>query len=274
MNPLLICLFTTGLIGQANPIEATEARKAALDGFLKDAQTYEMRLEADTPKRLELLPNSILNWGSAERNGEDGGIFVWMNDGRPEVVGAIWSLYRKSTQQTVWRHGLQSLCERPVTATFESKLIWSPKTPGVQFKALNEAEAPAANSAARLAQMRNLAREFTVELDEQSGGTTPLRLLTQPILRYEPRDGIAREGAIFAFSAGNDPDALLLVEARDAEHGPRWEFAFGRLHFVEIRAFRRGEQVWKVERDRENPQHQFGAGPGREKIYYSVVRPR
>jgi hypothetical protein len=122
--------------------------------------------------------------------------------------------------------------------------------------------------------MRNLAREFRVEIDEQAGVTAQLRLLTQPLLRYEPTSGIAKDGAIFAFNAGTDPDALLLLEAREVDNRLRWEFAFGRLHFVEIRAFRGDKAVWKVDRDKENPRHRFGGDPGRDKIYYSVVRPR
>jgi len=197
-----------------------------------------------------------------------------MKDGRPEVIGAIWSLYRKTTQQTVWRHGFQSVSERGITARFESKLIWSPTTPGVRFQPLEDTEAPADNPQRRLAQMRNLARDFKIEIDEQSGVTSQLRLLTQPLLRYEPTVGIAKDGAIFAFNAGTDPDVLLLLEAREAEDRLRWEYAFGRLHFVEIRAFRGDKAVWKVDRDEDNRRHRFGADPGREKIYYSVVRPR
>ena len=71
----------------------------------------------------------------------------------------------------------------------------------------------------------------------------------------------------------SDADVLLLLEAREAEGRLRWESAFGRLHFVAMRAFHGGQEVWNVERDRENPRHVFGADPGRDKIYYSVVRP-
>jgi hypothetical protein len=239
-----------------------------------DAQSYEMILQDEIPARLELLPRSILNWGSAERNDEDGSLFVWMKDGRPEVIGAIWTLVRKKNEQTVWRHGLQSLSQHPIKAQFQSKLIWSPTAAGVEFKQMAAADAPAENAQRRLVQMRNLAREFTVEIDEQAGVTAQLRLLTQPLLRYEPVSGVAKDGAIFAFNAGTDPDALLLIEAREVEGRTQWEFAFGRLHFVAMRASRGGQQVWNVDRDRENSRHVFGADPGRDKIYYSVVRPR
>jgi len=250
------------------------ARKAALEEVLKDAKSYEIVLDGDAPTLLELLPRSVLNWSSAERNDENGGIFVWMKDGRPEVIGAIWSLYRKTSDQVVWRHGLQSLSQHPVTARFDSKTIWAPRKPGVEFKPAEDAEAPSDNSQRRLVQMRNLAREFSVEIDEQAGVTTQLRLLTQPILRYEPTTGPAKDGAIFALNAGTDPDVLLVLEAREVAGKLRWEFAFGRLHFVALRASRNGKKVWSVERDLENRRHVFGSDPGRDKIYYSVVRPR
>ena len=132
---------------------------------------------------------------------------------------------------------MQSLSLQPITARFGSDLIWSPTAPGLAFQPLEDAEAPAENAPRRLAQMRNLAREFRVEIDEQAGVTSQLRLLTQPLLRYEPADGPTNDGAIFAFNAGQDPDALLIIEARAMEGRTRWEFGFGRLHFVEIRAF-------------------------------------
>jgi hypothetical protein len=215
-----------------------------------------------------------LNWSSAERNDENGGVFVWMKDGRPEAIGAIWSLYRKATDQVVWRHGLQSLSQHPLTARFDSKTIWAPRKPGIEFKPAGNAEVPADSPQRRLVQMRNLAREFTVEIDEQSGVTSQLRLLTQPIFRYQPTAGPAKDGAIFALSAGTDPDALLVLEARQSGEELRWEYAFGRLHFVALRAFRDGKEVWNVDRDLENRKHVFGSEPGRDKIYYSVVRPR
>jgi len=278
MNLLVVLALSTLPLGQAAPLGGTQepdaARKAALEEVLKDAKTYEIVLDGGAPARLDLHPQSILNWSSAERNDENGGIFVWMKDGRPEVIGAIWSLYRKASDQVVWRHGLQSLSQHPVTARFESKTIWAPRKPGVEFNPVEDAEAPSDSAQRRLVQMRNLAREFKVEIDEQTGVTSQLRLLTQPILRYEPTTGPGKDGAIFALNAGTDPDVLLLLEAREAAGKLRWEVAFGRLHFVALRAFRRDTKVWSVERDLENRRHAFGADPGRDKIYYSVVRPR
>lgn len=67
---------------------------------------------------------------------------------------------------------------------------------------------------------------------------------------------------------------LLHLEAREADGRMRWEFAFGRLHFAEMRATWQGQQVWNVERNLENRRHSFGTDPGREKLYYSVIRPR
>jgi len=274
MNLPLICLLSTVLVSQTQPPEELDVRKATLDAFLKDAQGYEMTWHGEKSATLNLVPRSILNWGSAERNDENGSIFVWTREGRPEVIGAIWSLYRKNTKQTVWRHGLQSLSEQPIIANFQSKLIWSPRSPGVRFQPLEGAEAPANNPQRRLVQMRSLAREFSVEIDEPIGVTSQLRLLSQPIFRYEPSGDTNRDGAIFALNAGTDPDALLLLEARETDQQLQWEFAFGRLHFAEMRAVRHGQQAWKVDRDLENRHHRFGTDPGREKIYYSVVRPR
>ena len=103
-----------------------------------------------------------------------------------------------------------------------------------------------------------------------------LRLLTQPIIRYEPTSGSTKDGTIFAFThdvLGTDPDALLVIEARQFEHDLRWEYAFARSHFTELTGYHREVEVWKVENDwPETKQHVFGDGPGRDKVYYSVER--
>jgi hypothetical protein len=266
-------MLSFAVLSQADAAKVNDDHRSLLEAFLKDAQTYEINAGGKSQSNLTLLPRSILNWGSPERTGENGSVFVWMNNGRPELIGAIWSLYRPTSKETVWRHGLQSLSQDPITAHFDSKLIWAPKQPGLAFQLAEGADTPAENPPRRIVEMRNLAREFRVEIDEQSGVTSQLRLLTQPLLRYEPTEGSIRDGAIFAFNAGTDPDALLVIEARESENGLRWQYAFGRLHFVAMRAFRDGKQVWNVDRDLENRRHRFGADPGRDKIYYSVVRP-
>ena len=49
-------------------------------------------------------------------------------------------------------------------------MIWSPATPGVAFKDIPGAPAPADTRAARLKQMKGLADRFKVSVDRLEGG--------------------------------------------------------------------------------------------------------
>jgi hypothetical protein len=257
---------------QPNEADTSADRKANLEAFLKDAQTYEMTLQTLQPTQLKLLSQPVMNW--------NGSAFVWLNDGRPEVIGTFWRSTDRRTGLPRWMHAFHSLSEFPIEARFDGRLVWGPKTRGLQFQAADGVEEPADKSWRRLAQMRALAREISVagiygHLDDTT--RRPLRLLTQPIYRYEPAAGITQDGAIFAYSADvvvTDPDALLVLEARQANGKLRWEFAFARFHFVALTGYHREQQVWKVESSwPETSQHVFGAGPDRDNIYYSVSRP-
>src|SRR5262245_52847543 len=50
--------------------DATGERKALLEECLKDAKTYEIMLGTTDPSKLELWPQSVMNW--------NGSAFVWL----------------------------------------------------------------------------------------------------------------------------------------------------------------------------------------------------
>ena len=121
--------------------------------------------------------------------------------------------------------------------------------------------------------MRELSRQFSLELVDLKESKSELRLMTQPLLRYEPKAGPVQDGAIFAFAIGTDPEALLILESRKSGDSFRWEYAFARFHFVTITARHDGKEVWNVAADREMYNTVFGRGdPQREKVYYSVMK--
>jgi len=254
--------------GPATSPDDPAARKAQLKQFVEVAESYRITLHSAKPELLELSPTPILNW--------TGSAFVWQKDGHPEAIGSFWTDFYPRSERVRWHHAFHSLSDQPLTAEFDSKMIWMPRRPGIAFQPVAGAEPPADKPRQRLAQMRTLSREFSV-VQTRDSGKTRLRLLTQPVLRYEPTAGVAKDGAIFAFAhptSGTDPDALLLIEARESEGGVRWEFALARFHFVETAAFLGEKEVWKVESESlEMRRTVFGGGQGRDKIYYSVAPP-
>ena len=55
-----------------------------------------------------------------------------------------------------------------------------------------------------------------------------LRLLPQPVYRYESEDPEVQDGGVFAFVQGTDPEVLLLLEAVRTEGGLVWIYGFVR----------------------------------------------
>jgi hypothetical protein len=245
--------------GGAEPqVEPEADRKRLLDQFAADAAKYQITIRAAQPTSLDLLPQPVLNW--------HGSAFVWLKDGRPEVIGALWQTVNVRSGQTERGHAFHSLSDHPVTAELDSQLVWSPKAAGLQLRPVDGAEVPAGDSQRRLAQLRSLSREFSAI--QWKGGRSQLRMLTQPIFRYEPASGPAKDGAIFAFTNtefGTDPDALLVLEARRANDALRWEYSFARFHYTEMSGNHRDKEVWRVEDTwAQRKLHVFGADPGRD----------
>ena len=103
--------------------------------------------------------------------------------------------------------------------------------------------APADTPARRLRQLRAMAAEFSATKTDRKALTRPLRLLTQPVYRYESTDP---DGALFAFVEGTDPEVFLLIEARAGDKGPAWHYALARMNSVEFHVAHRGREVWSV----------------------------
>jgi hypothetical protein len=57
------------------------------------------------------------------------------------------------------------------------------------------------------------------------------------------------DGGLFAFTKGTDPDAFLLIEAREKKDDVGWRFAFARFNGSCVwRAVLKGNEVWQVDR--------------------------
>src|SRR6185369_89101 len=92
-----------------------------------------------------------------------------------------------------------------------------------------------------------LSREFTAHAIDNKDGAWDLRLLGQPLYRYELKDRPdLLDGAILAFVQGTDPEILLIVEARRDRGQLRWEYALAR--FSDMRLFVRHNktEVWSA----------------------------
>lgn len=241
MHSCAIICITVAILAQSD--SAADLKADLYPFYAREAAQYEFSLDEDRRQPLELQPRAVLTWTNVENY--LGAVFVWTYAGRPELIGCIGSHQNKPGVSNVF-HEFHSLSEQPLQPIKLAGQTWRPVGPGLEFKPLDAAPRPADSDKARLLQMRNLAREFQGSMKDNDD-VTELRLLTQPIFRYQAEKRDVVDGAIFAFVwKGTDPEILLLLEARPTPAGPQWHYALARFNFRELWGKRKEKELWKV----------------------------
>jgi hypothetical protein len=115
----------------------------------------------------------------------------------------------------------------------------------------------------RLTQLRTLARRFSADCyHPRSGEPTELRLLTQPLYRYEDDKAGILDGAMFAFVVSNDPELLLVLEAVKAGGGPAgWRYSLARMSSLKETVKLDGKETWTVANYYQDPHEDRKTGP-------------
>jgi len=236
---LLILLLLPALLGQAPaPVEGDPAARSRRDFlrelYLGDASGYTIYRDAGRQEKAELRREPAYVWTNPTRNhGQDGHVFVWTYRGRPEAVGTIFSSPALGPREVL--HELHSLSNAVLVVDRAGPRGWSPLQPGVDLKPIPGAPAPARTAPQRLAQMRALIREFSASAVDIKGERWELRVLPQPLYRYESTDPEVLDGALFTLvsTAGTDPELIVVLEARKAPGDPpaalSWQFAAARF---------------------------------------------
>jgi hypothetical protein len=211
-----------------------------------EAARWRFSLNGDT--QLQQHPRSVLRWSNPNVGRVYGEVYVWCDRGCPAVIGSLYKWYAPYNDFTV---ELKSLGRGRLVGERNADRLWEPEEDDVRFQPVEDAPRPANTSAGRLRQLRQLATDFSVSLHDTrvervKGTPQELRCLTQPVFRYASQDPDVIDGAIFAFVHGTDPEALLILEARQANEAPHWEFALARLNNDDIRGSFRGTEVWRV----------------------------
>lgn len=216
--------------------------------FLKMAEEYEIETAGKSPRKCELRPSPILRWSQPVRGGDDGATFVWMDKGRPAAIGTIFA-YPNADQTRTVVHEFHSLAKGPIVAKWKSRTMGQPQTAGLEFKDVSGAPDPADKPAARMTQMRSLCRDFKASSTDHQGQPWDLRLMPQPLVRYQPEsDEMEIDGAVFTFAQGTDPEILFVIEAQRNPSGAKWKFACGRFSDYQLEVKHKDVVVWQVDR--------------------------
>src|SRR5262245_22917030 len=225
---LTLLLFHNVVVSCAEPEvgDEKETIKRWMNYYKEVAHGYDIRLKEHPDEKLKASAEAVHSFVYVSHDTKPhGSCFVWTREGHPEAIAVVWSQLAGNGRRRVI-HDLHSLSSGPLTARWKDKVLWTPKTGGLEFRPVPKAEAPAKSARLRLAQMRAMAREFkgyvTPENQEKK---VPLRLLVQPLYRYEASSDEIIDGAIFGFFDEWDPEVLVLLEARTKGGTAAWSFA-------------------------------------------------
>ncbi len=210
--------------------------------FQTVAEQYDMQAGGE---KLSLRKQPLMHWQNPERQQDQGALYVWEKNGRPQVLGSIFTY--EVTGTVYCRHELISLANGPLKAELESDVVWSPNRAGMQWRPCDGAGTPADADSRRLFQMRSIARQFAGTLSIPNRQPSQLTLLPQPLVRYQaPKEGVI-DGAVFSFAVGTDPELLLVIEAQKAADGSvAFMYAPARAHYHALELKREGTTVWNA----------------------------
>lgn len=247
-------------------VDDAQAETKKLNEFIeKSVDWYEILPSADSQTPLRPLP--VLRWRNAARRQEGEAMMViWCQQGRPEVMASIYPW----EGQLYHEFGSLSRAAKLV-ARDKSAIVWSPNTTGIKFEDISDAPEPAELPAARLRQMKSLADRCRATMTGWNGDNSDreeLRLLPRPIYRYDLKDSKEehpnlKDGALFGFVMGTDPEVVLVLEAVSRESRSVWQYAFARATSGGLEAKLDGKLVWVAEkypptRGATNPQVTLG----------------
>ena len=241
---LILPVLTPAMAGDEKPAEDEKPMLALRALYRKTADKYAFFHDAEGNQPLLLTEKPVMKW--ANDNDYSGDVFVWTRDDRPEVIGGVHSGPRMGHQRQVSVE-FHLLATDPIApADLLGRLRWAP-TAGLERHPVDDAPKPADSPVVRLTQMRQILRDFSAHMDV-NGGEWELRLLPQPLLRYQPKDGPVVDGALFTFvwTRGTDPELILLLECRKTSAGRAWFCAPVRFSHRALWLKHHDAEVWRA----------------------------
>lgn len=225
---VLIAAIATSAAGARadEPPAETDPRDEQFEVLTQQVSEYSLTA-ADSETPFELLSEPVLRWTNPLRDVPDGAVFLWTREGRAAaIMCAFWRNERE------YKHEFQSLSDGPLEMTLDGETVWAPQEAGVTAEQPPGRPVVAKTRAQRLTQMRQIARQYTATVGGTEGTARELRLLPQPLYRYDERVAAAGivDGAVFAWVESTDPEVLLLLEARrEGDEEAKWSVAFARM---------------------------------------------
>ena len=237
-----ICL-TIGLViaGEAQTPEKDVKTRPWAVIAKRHAMASKVYATADPAHPFVPLKEPVLHRTQEVQGSSKGSVFVWLEpSGRPAVICDVWT-----EAGHLWNEW-HSLSASPLRAESSNGVLFNATGPGLEWKPIPNAPAPADTPPGRDRQARRLAERFSADEVDRKKQRFRLRLLTTPLHRYDTIDSlVSRGGAMFAFCQQTDPELLLLIEARKSGAGYRWEYAVAGFSDMDLYLHLDRSEVWR-----------------------------
>ena len=234
MSPIYVVL-TLLAIGQA------ETDEVSLKAMQQRAQDCRVTLTNDATAKPQLVTTPVFRYSDEVRRIEDAGIWLWTERGRPVAAMKV-EHYQPGIHPRQWLYCFASLSPELVSAEWKGDPDFRARKPGVTWRRLDDK--PATTRAARLVQMREIARRISAEIMDFENNVRQMRLLPRPLYRYDESLGNTEDGALFGFTGtGTNPDMILLV---DLTKDDGWRIGFAGMTADGLTARLADKAIWSV----------------------------
>lgn len=244
---VLVGAFAVMFVSAMAVLAEDDSPKQAESSALMEAREHMSEFSVNSSAKgrdaaIEMLPNPLLTYGDAARNNEAGTLWAWGKSGRPV---AFLELYRSVGKDQPWVHALTLTSPELIQLQAPTGPRWTPKKSHFALKDVPNSPTVEDKPAVRLRQMKEISRRFEAhEFWDPDNSRFELRLLVQPVHRYQDESAKLTDGAVFVLAHGTNPEVLVQIEAHGTEQPPRWKYSFARLGSAELHVLFDGKEVW------------------------------
>ncbi len=238
-SPLLISV-------RAQEASESDYRAAQLARMQKIAESFEITLPSTGKVRSGTLQATpVLRYADPTRRNDEATLWLWSERDRPVALLAV-EYYAKSPVGPRWLYEVASLSPEKITVQRGEEIRWTAREPGQARQKLSDVPEPAAASAARQIQLKQLRQRFTAHEKTPVEGRIQLRPLPNPLYRYQDATNGLFDAAVFAYTNGTNPEVLLVLEVarREADKPAEWTYAFVQMTGGEVYATLDDREVW------------------------------
>lgn len=213
---------------------------------LRCEATRVYKLDGGGKTALKLLPVPLMRYSDQPTSIVDATLWAFTDAReRPLVLQKIEAYGRP--YPTKWLYAMFSLCDGLVDAQWRDGQQWRSTKPGIELRPLPDGPKAAENRAARLRQIKDIARRFSATWSHPGLGRG-MRLLSQPLHRYEHPESGLQNGAVIGFAAkGTNPDAVMVIELHGKEPADStWKYGLSRMTNAQVTVRLDQKEVWSV----------------------------